>query len=227
MQKAGFGYQCNDPCHKEASGLNSYIAYMKIAICITAVAMVLVSGLHGQPVERKEKIIINTDLGEIHATINLRRAPVTASNFLRYIDAELFDSTCFYRVVRYDNQPDNKVLIEVIQGGRYEDEEGGFAPIIHETTAVTGIRHRNGTLSMARAEPGSATSEFFICVGDQPELDYGGMRNPDLQGFAAFGRVTRGMDVVKKIHSINAPRQYLDRPVVITAIRRMGHGHGR
>ena len=193
---------------------------MRMTCCCTLIAMMLVSGLYAQPVERKVKIIIKTELGDIHAKIDLKRAPVTSSNFLRYIDAGLFDSACFYRVVRTDNQPDNKVLIEVIQGGRYEEEERGFPPIAHETTAMTGIRHRNGTISMARVEPGSATSEFFVCVGDQPELDYGGMRNPDLQGFAAFGKVTRGMDVVKRIHSINAPGQYLDEPVVILEIIR-------
>ncbi|MBE0678558.1 MAG: peptidylprolyl isomerase [Bacteroidales bacterium] len=180
----------------------------------------LVSSLHAQPVERKEKIIIKTQLGDIHAKIDLKRAPVTSSNFLRYIDAGLFDSSCFYRVVRTDNQPDNNVLIEVIQGGRYEEEENGFQPITHETTAMTGIRHWNGTISMARTEPGSATSEFFVCVGDQPELDYGGRRNPDLQGFAAFGKVIKGMDVVKRIHSISAQGQYLDKPVVILKIIR-------
>jgi len=193
---------------------------MRMTCCCTLIAMMLVSGLYAQPVKRKVKIIIKTELGDIHAKIDLKRAPVTSSNFLRYIDAGLFDSACFYRVVRTDNQPDNKVLIEVVQGGRYEEEENGFPPIAHETTALTGIRHRNGTISMARVEPGSATSEFFVCVGDQPELDYGGMRNPDLQGFAAFGKVTRGMDVVKRIHSINAPEQYLDEPLVIPEIIR-------
>ena len=193
---------------------------MRMTYCGILIAMMLVSGLNAQPGGRKEKIILRTEPGDIHVTIDLKRAPVTASNFLRYIDAGLFDSTCFYRVVRTDNQPDNKIVIEVIQGGRYEDEEGGFPPIVHETTVMTGIRHRNGTISMARAEPGSATSEFFICVGDQPELDYGGRRNPDLQGFAAFGRVTKGMDVVKMIHSMRAPGQYLDRPVIILEIIR-------
>ena len=200
---------------------NCYIAFMRIIWSILLIALMLATDLQGQTPDKKEKIIIKTEFGNIHATIDLKRAPVTASNFLRYIDAGLFDSTCFYRVVRLDNQPDNKVLIEVIQGGRYEEEEGGFAPIAHETTAVTGIHHRKGTISMARAEPGSANSEFFVCISDQPALDYGGMRNPDLQGFAAFGKVTRGMDVVNKIHSINAPGQYLDKPVVILEIIRV------
>ena len=164
--------------------------------------------------------MIRTELGTIHARIDLHRAPVTSANFLRYIDAGLFDSTCFYRVVRNDNQQNDSVRIEVIQGGRFDDEEKGFAPVIHETTEMTGIRHRNGTLSMARSAPGTATSEFFICIGDQPELDYQGKRNRDLQGFAAFGEVTRGMKVVKRIHSIKAPSQYLETPILILEIKR-------
>ncbi|NLE35489.1 MAG: peptidylprolyl isomerase [Bacteroidales bacterium] len=170
---------------------------------------------------KKEQVNIITELGEIHVTLDIKNAPATSANFLRYVDAGLFDSACFYRVVRSDNQPNDSVLIGVIQGGRYEEEEsGGFPPVIHETTAATGIRHRDGVISMARWTPGTATSEFFICVGDQPELDFGGKRNPDGQGFAAFGRVTRGMDVVSKIHAIKAPGQYLEKPVVILEITR-------
>lgn len=181
--------------------------------------------LYGQDGQGKEKIIIRTELGEIQVRIDLVRAPVTSANFLRYIDAGLFDSTCFYRVVRPDNQPKDSVFIGVIQGGRYEDEEtGGFPPIPHETTEATGIRHRDGVISMARWTPGTATSEFFICVGDQPDLDYGGRRNPDGQGFAAFGKVTKGMEVVRKIHSIQAPGQYLEKPVLILKIARVKKG---
>ena len=181
--------------------------------------------LYGQDGQGKEKIIIRTELGEIQVRIDLVRAPVTSANFLRYIDAGLFDSTCFYRVVRPDNQPKDSVFIGVIQGGRYDDEEtGGFPPIAHETTEATGIRHRDGVISMARWTPGTATSEFFICVGDQPDLDYGGKRNPDGQGFAAFGKVTRGMEIVRKIHSIQAPGQYLEKPVLILEIVRVEKG---
>jgi len=187
-------------------------------ISVLALGLIAVSCAHRET--GKEKIIIRTELGKIHARLDLRRAPLTSANFLRYVDAGLFDSTCFYRVVRNDNQPKDSILIEVIQGGRFNDEEEVFPPITHETTEMTGIRHRNGTISMARAEPGTATSEFFICVGDQPELDFGGKRNPDRQGFAAFGKITRGMNVVKKIHSIKAPRQYLDTSVLIFEIKR-------
>jgi peptidyl-prolyl cis-trans isomerase A (cyclophilin A) len=165
-------------------------------------------------------VVIMTELGDIHASLDLKHAPLTSSNFLRYVDNHLFDSSCFYRVVRMDNQPDNPVKIEVIQGGRYENETGGFPPIAHETTMMTGIRHRNGTISMARAEPGTASSEFFICIGNQKELDFGGRRNPDGQGFAAFGRVTEGMDVVKRIQAIKSAGQYPEHPVLIFRIRR-------
>jgi len=170
---------------------------------------------------KKEQVIIVTELGDIHVAVDPENAPVTSANFLRYVDAGLFDSACFYRVVRPDNQPKDSVRIAVIQGGRYEEEEtGGFPPIAHETTAQTGIRHLDGVISMARWTPGTATSEFFICVGDQPDLDFGGKRNPDGQGFAAFGKVIKGMDVVMKMHAIEAPAQYLEKPVLIYRITR-------
>lgn len=180
----------------------------------------------GQSLKKKETIIIRTELGDIYASLDLKKAPVTSLNFLRYVDSSMFDSTCFYRVVSLDNQSDNSIKIEVIQGGRYENEDKGFPPVAHETTKMTGIKHKNGTISMARNEPGSATSEFFICVGNQPELDFGGKRNPDGQGFAAFGKVIKGMDVVRKIHSITAEGQYLQKPVLILEITRAGKHAG-
>jgi len=175
----------------------------------------------GQSAKKRETIIIRTELGDIYARIDLKKAPITSINFLRYVDNSMFDSACFYRVVRLDNQPRDSIRIEVIQGGRYENEDKGFAPIAHETTKMTGIKHRDGIISMARNGPGSATSEFFICVGDQPELDFGGKRNPDGQGFAAFGKIIKGMDVVKKIHSLKAEGQYLQKPVLILEIARV------
>ena len=88
-------------------------------------------------------------------------------------------------------------------------------PIEHETTNTTGLLHKNGTISMARLEPGTASSEFFICINEQPELDYGGKRNPDGQGFAAFGQVIKGMSIVKKIQSLNSKDQILENFVPI------------
>ncbi|MCJ7679342.1 MAG: peptidylprolyl isomerase, partial [Candidatus Aminicenantes bacterium] len=94
-------------------------------------------------------------------------------------------------------------------------------PIGHETTETTGVKHEDGVISMARSEPGTASSEFFICINAQPELDFGGKRNPDGQGFAAFGRVIEGMDIVRKIQAVEAPRQYLETPIHILSIERL------
>ncbi len=109
----------------------------------------------------------------------------------------------------------------MIQGGLKDNDHPQSLPIIiHETTAQTGILHKDGTISMARNEPGAASSEFFICINDQPQLDFGGRRNPDGQGFAAFGRVVEGMDVVRKIQSQPAQGQYLVRDMLILGIKK-------
>jgi peptidyl-prolyl cis-trans isomerase A (cyclophilin A) len=169
------------------------------------------------------RVVMETELGTITLEIYLDAAPITAANFLRYVDEDRFEGATFYRVVRMDNQPDNEFRIEVIQGGpRGGNREDRLPPIEHETTDVTGIRHQDGVISMARNRPGSASSEFFICVGDQPELDFGGRRNPDGQGFAAFGRVISGMDVVRKIQQLEPGRgQYLEAPMAISRIARV------
>ena len=168
------------------------------------------------------KVVLETEYGKIIIEIYEEAAPITAANFLKYVDENRFDAAHFYRVVRMNNQPNNKIKIEVIQGGLYEDEHPQALPQIkHETTAETGILHKDGVISMARAEPGTASSEFFICIGDQPELDYGGMRNPDGKGFAAFGRVIEGMDVVKKIQSLEDEGQMLKEKVRIGSIKRL------
>jgi peptidyl-prolyl cis-trans isomerase A (cyclophilin A) len=166
------------------------------------------------------RVLMRTELGDILIEIFERRAPLTAANFLAYVDDDLLNSAHFYRVVRLDNQPDSEIQIEVIQGGLGFDAEAPRSPIEHETTEQTGVRHLDGVISMARLEPGSAGSEFFICVGDQPELDFGGKRNPDGQGFAAFGRAVSGMDTVRAIHRQASNGQMLTDPVVITEIVR-------
>lgn len=165
-------------------------------------------------------VVIATEKGEIVVEIDLARAPVTAANFLRYVDARLYDGSTFHRTVTLANQPDNKDKIEVIQGGQL-DEAKEFPPIAHESTQATGLRHLDGTISMARSAPGSATSSFFLCVGDQPELDFGGRRNPDGQGFAAFGRVVEGLNVVRTIHGLPAEGQQLKPAVRILSVRRL------
>lgn len=174
------------------------------------------------------QVLIGTEYGSILVELYPVRAPVTVENFLRYVDEGRFDGATFYRTVTMRNQPDNDVKIEVIQGGLgWKESDLRLAPIRHETTAETGIRHENGTISMARAEPGTADSEFFICVGDQPELDYGGRRNLDGKGFAAFGKVLDGMDVVMRIHESPEKDQLLEEPVRITDVNRVRRGPPR
>jgi len=128
----------------------------------------------------------------------------------------------FHRTVKLnpDNQPNNTVKIEVIQASSNPAKQS-FAPIPLERTSLTGLKHLDGAVSMARDGPDTVTSDFFICLGAQPELDFGGKRNADGQGFAAFGRVVKGMEVVKKIHSSPVEAQSLKPPIKITAIKRI------
>ena len=147
----------------------------------------------------------------------------TSANFLRYVDAGHYDGGTFHRTVKMDNQPDSPVKIEVIQAGVNPDRaKDGFPPIPIERTSVTGLRHTDGAISMARGQPDSATSGWFICINDQPSLDFGGARNPDGQGFAAFGRVVQGMEVVRKIQRApNTDAQRLTPPIKILKAARV------
>jgi len=163
--------------------------------------------------------VIRTDMGEMTVELYLDRAPLTAGNFLTHVERGDYTNSVFYRVVRMDNQPDSPVKIQVIQGGLYHDEVlDTIRPIRHESTRETGILHTDGIISMARNEPGSASTEFFICIGDQHSLDFGGKRNPDGQGFAAFGKVVRGMDVARAIQAMPDDKQYLKEQVRIREI---------
>jgi peptidyl-prolyl cis-trans isomerase A (cyclophilin A) len=172
-------------------------------------------------------VLMTTSLGDIEMEIDVDAAPITAANFLRLVDGGHMDGGSFYRVVSPENDNGSPV-ISVIQGG-LGDAAGPFPPIAHESTADTGLLHVNGAVSMARGDVGTASTEIFICIGNQPALDFGAARNPDKQGFAVFGRVTQGMDVVKAIHSqpADAPTeeayvagQILDEPVAIISVRR-------
>src|SRR5438876_9770501 len=169
------------------------------------------------------RVLIETEKGNIEVELDAAKAPATVANFLRYVDGKFYDGGRFHRTVTRDNQPDNKVKIEVIQAGIHPDKtKDEFPPIKLERTRDTKLAHKDGTISMARDEPDTATSDFFICIADQPELDFGGKRNPDRQGFAAFGRVVKGMDVVKKIQAAPAKDQTLAPPIKILKITRRG-----
>ena len=165
-------------------------------------------------------VLIKTEMGDITAEIYADKAPLTAVNFMKYVDAGLYDGTTFFRTVTLENQKPEDVKIEVIQAGGADDEKG-FPPIRLERTIATGIPHLDGTLSMARAEPDSATSSFSICINGQPDLNFGGKRNKDGQGFAAFGRVISGMDVVRKIQKAPHEGQLLTPQIKIISMTRI------
>jgi peptidyl-prolyl cis-trans isomerase A (cyclophilin A) len=169
------------------------------------------------------RVILETDAGEIEIEVDAARAPITAAHFLKYVDAGLFDGGIFHRTVRPDNQVGHATPIAVVQAQANPARRSEFPPAIPlERTNVTGLRHLDGTVSMARAEsPDSGRAHVFICIGDQPSLDFGGARNPDGQGFAAFGRVVRGMDVVRKIQMSPAKGETLSPAIRILRARRL------
>lgn len=160
------------------------------------------------------QVSMQTTLGEIKLQLFPDKAPITVKNFMRYIEENIYaDRAFFYRAARLDNQI-MEPKIEVIQGGLgvpvwgKENADLVLPSIAHETTEQTGILHKKGMISMGRFEEGTAASEFFICIGDQPLLDCGSRRHPDRLGYAAFGQVIEGMEVVHQIQ-----QQKSDRPV--------------
>lgn len=169
------------------------------------------------------RVLIETDRGNISVALDSAHAPISVINFLRYVDGGAYTSGRFHRAVTMANQPNDSVKIQVIQGGAnpMRDPSLRFPPIELERTSVTGLRHKDGTLSMARAGANTATSDFFICVGDQPSLDFAGHRNLDGQGFAAFGQVTSGMEIVRAIQTSPVNAQALNPPVAIKRITRV------
>jgi peptidyl-prolyl cis-trans isomerase A (cyclophilin A) len=175
---------------------------------------------HAQPA-RTALVRMATEMGEIDVEVDLADAPVTSVNFLRCVEEGRYDGGRFHRTVRPDTEVRQDLPIEVIQAGTAAGEKDDVPPIPLERTSVTGLCHVDGAVSMARDTPDSATSDFFICIGDQPSLDFGGARNPDGQGFAVFGRVVRGGDVVRRIQTAAAVGQALMPPVAILSARRL------
>jgi peptidyl-prolyl cis-trans isomerase A (cyclophilin A) len=175
---------------------------LRHAIALAAV----ISSFHcaAQPAAQGKPVIVvfETEKGRIEIEVDTVRAPATAHNFLKYVDGGLYDGGEFHRTVRPDTETRPDVPIQVIQARRNRDRtKPSFPPIALERTSVTGIKHVDGTVSMARTTADTASNEFFICIRDQPLLDFGGKRNDDGQGFAAFGRVVGGMDVVRAIQA--------------------------
>ena len=193
-------------------------------------ALAVTSSAFAQAGARPVRVRVQTSLGDIVLELDPAKAPNTTANFLKYVDAGHYDGGTFHRTVKMDNQPESPVKIEVIQARVHADKaKAGFPPIALERTTVTGLKHVDGAVSMARGTPDSASSGWFICINDQPSLDFGGARNPDGQGFAAFGRVVSGMDVVRKIQQApsssnrtsNTEAQKLTPPITIVKVARL------
>jgi peptidyl-prolyl cis-trans isomerase A (cyclophilin A) len=168
-------------------------------------------------------VIIQTQAGEIEVELYPRQAPRTVAAFLAYVDAGLYKKSNFYRVLNEENQPTGTDPSELIQGGIWRTNHAkavSLPGVPHETTQQTHILHKDGVISLARQAPGTATTEFFICVGDQPGFDFGGKNNPDGQGYAAFGKVVKGMDVVRAIYGMEEQDQSFTPPVRIINIVR-------
>lgn len=201
----------------------------RLALACTLIASVSVGLGVAAHAEQTVDVIMTTSEGDFRLVLYADRAPTTVGNFLAYVDGGHYEGGRFYRTVTYAND-NGEPKIEVIQGGLGSGATAPFEPIAHEDTDATGILHTDGVISMARDSVGTASSEFFICLGDQPGLDKGKLRNPDAQGFAAFGKVVSGMDVVRRIHQSRADApsysaytqgQILASPVEIVSVRRV------
>ena len=203
--------------------------------------LVLFGGLACQSGENTVGVVLETDLGEIEVRVYPDRAPISANNFLAWVEGGHYEGATFYRVTRPDNMTgpsphqvvQGGLLGEIMRRGEPTDEAvGPIPPIAHETTDTTGILNERGTIAYARLEPGTADSEFFVNIADNPALDTGNtMRQPDGQGYATFGRVVRGMEVLEEIQGLPTLTeagsevtrgQMLEQPVVIRSARMLG-----
>jgi peptidyl-prolyl cis-trans isomerase A (cyclophilin A) len=186
---------------------------------VVAAALVLAVPVLGRPTpDGPVAVVVETALGPIDLVIDSVQAPVTSANFLRYVDTGQYDGGRFHRTVRPGTETDTAHPIALVQASR-APATPGFAPIRLEASP---LRHVDGAVAMARSGAGTATSDFSICVGDQPALDAGGARPGEGDGRAVFGRVVGGMDVVRRIHAapVFPGTQTLEPPIRLVRVHR-------
>lgn len=173
-----------------------------------------------QTAYKNPHLIIETQLGDIEVELFIDQAPKTVAAFLAYVDSGFYDNTSFYRVLKSEEYPTENNT-GVIQGGLWQTNRGKkitLPGIVHETTKQTGLTHQSGTISLARTTPGTANTEFFICIGDQSPLDFGRRGTEDGQGYSAFGKVFSGMDIVRKIQAQKSHADKFDEQILINKI---------
>jgi peptidyl-prolyl cis-trans isomerase A (cyclophilin A) len=168
-------------------------------------------------------VLIETRYGDIEVELYPDKAPVTVAAFLSYVDAGYYNKSSFYRVLKADELP-NPNNFGIIQGGIWKSRPDvlvSIPGIRHESTTQTGLTHQSGTISLARTRPGTASTEFFICIGGQNQFDAGQDGTEDRQGFAAFGKVIKGMPVVRKIQEQSSRGDQFENSIPISATRHL------
>ena len=189
-----------------------------LALCAAAILAATPPAQAASRAASAVDVAIQTSAGTIVVRLDTARAPGTTTNFLHYVDVGTYNGTTFYRTVSKANEPGSK--IEVIQGGLNPQAPNPMIrPIALEPTSKTGLHNTDGAISMARtSDPNSGSTEFFLCIGDNRFLDAGGPTGP---GYAAFGKVIRGADIVRKIQRSHANGETLAPPVRIVKMTRL------
>ncbi len=172
---------------------------------------------------------IETALGRFAVAVHAGRAPTSAATFLAYVRGGHLAGSSVFRILNRINQAPHATRPETIQWGWRPKDAGRlpadprqaqpFPPIALETTSATGLRHRRGSMSMARRGGVVMGTEYFICLGDEPELDFGGSRNPDRLGFGVFAQVIEGLEVIERIHATGEAEEYVRHPVAVLSVR--------
>lgn len=177
-----------------------------------------------QPKYSEPAVKIETNFGDIIVELYPQKAPLTVKAFLSFVDSGFYKNSSFYRVLKGEDQPSSSFKTDLIQGGIWQidyKKQMALKGVPLETTKLTGLHHLDGAISLARTSADSGNSEFFICVGNQPAYDYGGKANADGLGYAAFGKVVKGMDVVRQIQSQADNATTFTPPILIKNIQRL------
>ncbi len=195
-------------------------------VLLFLIPFIFISSCRNQPKKYDQPTIdIQTYFGDIIVELYPKKAPKTVAAFLSFVDSGYFKNTSFYRILTKDDESMNTFKTNLIQGGLWQTKlklEQKLAGIPLETTRETGILHKAGVISLARAEePNSGNTEFFICLDDEPAYDYGGEASPDKKGYVTFGKVISGMKYVKQIHSQPEFETNFMPPVKIINIKRL------